>query len=101
MIDTEVLCDAGMMYFDARRSATYPTVEVRGADVGLDASAPVLLAALPPSLRTGMLATVGSRARSRAGCQPEVGELTLSADRPNSACEREQGGPAGCHPGGS
>ncbi|MCT4351787.1 glutamate--cysteine ligase [Streptomyces sp. Je 1-79] len=46
MIGTGVLRDEGMIYFDARLSATYPTVEVRVADVCLDASTPVLLAAL-------------------------------------------------------
>ncbi|WP_030760361.1 MULTISPECIES: glutamate--cysteine ligase [unclassified Streptomyces] len=46
MIDSGVLRDEGMIYFDARLSATYPTVEVRVADVCLDASTPVLLAAL-------------------------------------------------------
>ncbi|MFI5982375.1 glutamate--cysteine ligase [Streptomyces sp. NPDC051555] len=46
MIDTGVLCDEGMIYFEARLSATYPTVEVRVADVCLDAATPVLLAAL-------------------------------------------------------
>ncbi|MFF8268312.1 glutamate--cysteine ligase [Streptomyces sp. NPDC016562] len=46
MIDTGVLRDVGMIYFDARLSANYPTVEVRVADVCLDASTPVLLAAL-------------------------------------------------------
>ncbi|GGZ64184.1 putative glutamate--cysteine ligase 2 [Streptomyces subrutilus] len=46
MIDTGVLRDNGMIYFDARLSAAYPTVEVRVADVCLDASTPVLLAAL-------------------------------------------------------
>ncbi|MEU9146718.1 glutamate--cysteine ligase [Streptomyces sp. NPDC048349] len=46
MIDTGALRDEGMIYFDARLSATYPTVEVRVADVCLDASTPVLLAAL-------------------------------------------------------
>ncbi|MFD9722968.1 glutamate--cysteine ligase [Streptomyces sp. NPDC059072] len=46
MIETGVLRDEGMVYFDARLSATYPTVEVRVADVCLDASTPVLIAAL-------------------------------------------------------
>ncbi|MFG2772763.1 glutamate--cysteine ligase [Streptomyces sp. NPDC048350] len=46
MVGTGVLRDEGMIYFDARLSATYPTVEVRVADVCLDASTPVLLAAL-------------------------------------------------------
>ncbi|MFJ2060549.1 glutamate--cysteine ligase [Streptomyces sp. NPDC087908] len=46
MIETGVLRDEGMIYFDARLSSTYPTVEIRVADVCLDASTPVLLAAL-------------------------------------------------------
>ncbi|WP_030768176.1 glutamate--cysteine ligase [Streptomyces sp. NRRL F-2664] len=50
MVDTGVLRDEGMIYFDARLSANYPTVEVRVADVCLDASTPVLLAALARGL---------------------------------------------------
>ncbi|MGW7438220.1 glutamate--cysteine ligase [Streptomyces sp. NPDC054849] len=46
MVDSGVLRDKGMIWFDARLSASYPTVEVRVADVCLDASTPVLLAAL-------------------------------------------------------
>ncbi|MGW9372939.1 glutamate--cysteine ligase [Streptomyces xanthophaeus] len=46
MVDSGVLRDEGMIWFDARLSASYPTVEVRVADVCLDASTPVLLAAL-------------------------------------------------------
>ncbi|MEV7723708.1 glutamate--cysteine ligase [Streptomyces sp. NPDC087917] len=46
MVGTGVLRDEGMVYFDARLSATYPTVEVRVADVCLHATTPVLLAAL-------------------------------------------------------
>ncbi|QGZ52333.1 MULTISPECIES: glutamate--cysteine ligase [Streptomyces] len=46
MLGTEVLRDQGMVYFDARLSANYPTVEIRVADVCLDPSTPVLLAAL-------------------------------------------------------
>ncbi|MEU6313086.1 glutamate--cysteine ligase [Streptomyces sp. NPDC047014] len=46
MVDTGVLRDEGMIYFDARLSATYPTVEVRVADVCLEPTTPVLLAAL-------------------------------------------------------
>ncbi|EFL12907.1 carboxylate-amine ligase [Streptomyces sp. C] len=46
MIDTGVLRDEGMIYFDARLSANYPTVEVRVADVCLDPETTVLLAAL-------------------------------------------------------
>ncbi|MEU9039909.1 glutamate--cysteine ligase [Streptomyces sp. NPDC048352] len=46
MIGTGVLRDEGMIYFDARLSSSYPTVEVRVADVCLHATTPVLLAAL-------------------------------------------------------
>ncbi|OKK17255.1 carboxylate--amine ligase [Streptomyces sp. CB00455] len=46
MVDTGVLRDVGMIWFDARLSAKYPTVEIRVADVCLEASTPVLLAAL-------------------------------------------------------
>ena len=38
--------DAGMIYFDVRLSASYPTVEFRVADVGQEVSDSVLLAAL-------------------------------------------------------
>ncbi|MFC1231142.1 MULTISPECIES: glutamate--cysteine ligase [Streptomyces] len=50
MVETGVLRDEGMIYFDARLSASYPTVEIRVADVCLDASGPVLLAALARAL---------------------------------------------------
>ncbi|WP_428956940.1 glutamate--cysteine ligase [Streptomyces sp. cg35] len=46
MVATGVLRDEGMIYFDARLSAAHPTVEVRVADVCLDASTTVLLAIL-------------------------------------------------------
>ncbi|WP_330460916.1 glutamate--cysteine ligase [Streptomyces sp. NBC_00820] len=50
MLGTGVLQDEGMVYFDARLSASYPTVEIRVADVCLDARTPVLLAALVRAL---------------------------------------------------
>ncbi|MFB7254438.1 glutamate--cysteine ligase [Streptomyces nojiriensis] len=50
MVGSGVLRDTGMIWFDARLSASYPTVEVRVADVCLDASTPVLLAALVRAL---------------------------------------------------
>ncbi|WP_328727086.1 glutamate--cysteine ligase 2 [Streptomyces sp. NBC_00259] len=46
MVGTGVLRDEGMIYFDARLSHRYPTVEVRVADVCLDAGSTVLLAVL-------------------------------------------------------
>ena len=33
MVDSGVLLDDGMIYFDARISSRYPTVEIRVADV--------------------------------------------------------------------
>ncbi|MGW6983812.1 glutamate--cysteine ligase 2 [Streptomyces sp. NPDC054932] len=78
MVDTGVLRDKGMIYFDARLSATYPTVEVRVADVCLDAATPVLLAALIRGL-------VETAARAwRAGEPPDgvdTGLLRLAAWR--------------------
>jgi carboxylate-amine ligase len=46
MIDTETLLDSGMVYFDARLSQHYPTIEVRIADVCQHAEDAVLIAAL-------------------------------------------------------
>lgn len=46
MIGTGTLLDEGMVYFDARLSRRYPTVEVRVADVCLDVADAVLVAAL-------------------------------------------------------
>lgn len=46
LIGTGVLRDEGMVYFDARLSHRYPTVEVRIADVCLDPADTVLLATL-------------------------------------------------------
>ncbi|NXY95446.1 glutamate--cysteine ligase [Streptomyces sp. BR123] len=64
MVESGVLRDRAMIYFDARLSASYPTVEVRVADVCLHATTPVLLAALVRGL-------VETAARSwRAGEPP-------------------------------
>lgn len=46
MVATGVLMDKGMVYADARLSASYPTVEFRVADVCLDVGDAVLLAGL-------------------------------------------------------
>jgi glutamate---cysteine ligase / carboxylate-amine ligase len=46
LIATGVVLDRGMVYFDARLSAEYPTVELRVTDVCLDAGDAVLVAAL-------------------------------------------------------
>ncbi|MFD9434541.1 glutamate--cysteine ligase [Streptomyces sp. NPDC060002] len=46
MVATGTILDEGMVYFDARLSARYPTVEVRVADVCLHAETAVLIATL-------------------------------------------------------
>lgn len=46
MVETGVLLDEAMVYFDARLSARYPTVEFRVTDVCLDVRDAVLVAAL-------------------------------------------------------
>lgn len=50
LVATGVILDDGMIYFDARLSRQYPTVEVRVADVCLDAGDAVLQAALVRAL---------------------------------------------------
>jgi len=50
MIRTGAVMDTGMIYFDARASVRYPTVEVRIADVCLDPADAVLVAALTRAL---------------------------------------------------
>jgi carboxylate-amine ligase len=50
MVASRVLLDEDMVYFDARVSAHYPTVEIRVADVCSDARDAVLLAGLSRAL---------------------------------------------------
>ena len=46
MLATEVILDEGMLYFDARCSRRFPTVEIRVADICLDVRDAVLVASL-------------------------------------------------------
>ena len=46
MVESGVLVDEGMIYFDARLSRHYPTVEIRVADVCVDLEDTLLVAAL-------------------------------------------------------
>jgi carboxylate-amine ligase len=46
LIAADVILDEGMLYFDARRSHRYPTVEIRMPDVCLDVRDTILIAAL-------------------------------------------------------
>jgi carboxylate-amine ligase len=50
MVASGTLIDPGMVYFDARLSERYPTVEIRIADVCLRAEDAVLIAALARAL---------------------------------------------------
>ncbi|MGY6022935.1 glutamate--cysteine ligase 2 [Streptomyces spinosirectus] len=50
MVASGVILDEGMIYFDARLSQKYPTVEIRVADVCLHASAAVVIATLARGL---------------------------------------------------
>jgi carboxylate-amine ligase len=50
LLATDTLLDDGMLYFDARLSQRYPTVEIRVADVCLDVDDAVLVAALSRAL---------------------------------------------------
>ncbi|MER5883257.1 glutamate--cysteine ligase [Streptomyces sp. NPDC001941] len=71
MVATGVLRDRGMVYFDARLSHTYPTVEIRVADVCLDARDTVLIATLARGL-------VERAARdARTGRAPEEHPVSL------------------------
>ncbi|WP_457972553.1 glutamate--cysteine ligase [Arthrobacter sp. D1-17] len=50
LLSCNVLLDGAMVYFDARLSATYPTVEVRVPDVCLDADHAIAIAAVARAL---------------------------------------------------
>ncbi|MFF5259299.1 glutamate--cysteine ligase [Actinomadura viridis] len=88
LLDTGALLDEGMVYFDARLSRRYPTVEIRVADVCLRPGDTVLLAALaralvevaardwragraPDSVRTDLLRMAMWRA-SRSGMDEDL-----------------------------
>ncbi|MEV7106099.1 glutamate--cysteine ligase 2 [Streptomyces atroolivaceus] len=71
LVGTGVLRDEGMIYFDARLSHRYPTVEFRVADVCLDPADTVLLATLARGL-------VETAARAwRAGDPPDPAPVTV------------------------
>ncbi|MGI5168145.1 carboxylate-amine ligase [Spirillospora sp. CA-253888] len=88
LLETGALLDEGMVYFDARLSRHYPTVEIRVADVCLDADDTVLMAVLiralvdtaarewrtgepPDAVRTDLLKLAMWRA-SRSGIREEL-----------------------------
>lgn len=71
MIDTKTILDDGMVYFEARASARYPTVEVRVADVCMNSQDAVLLALLC----RGLVETAARAWRVDAPPQPARVEL--------------------------
>jgi carboxylate-amine ligase len=101
MVGSGVLLDEGMIYFDARLSRHYPTVEIRIGDVCLDANDAVMLAALvralvettarewqagkpPPAVPTEMLRLANWRASKSGLSEDLVHPMTL---RPAPATE--------------
>lgn len=60
LIDTGVILDTGMVYWDVRPSADFPTVEVRVADVPATAADTVLLATL---IRAAVITALDERDR--------------------------------------
>ena len=88
MLSSATVLDSGMVYFDARVSQQYPTVEIRVADVCLHPDDAVLLGALtralvdtaardwaagrpPPPIRTEVLRLAAWRA-GRSGLEAEL-----------------------------
>ncbi|WP_309134463.1 glutamate--cysteine ligase [Cellulomonas sp.] len=69
LIATGTVLDEGMVYFDARLSARWPTVEIRVPDVCLDVEDAVLVAALARAL-------VDTAARAWAAGEPAPGDPT-------------------------
>jgi len=78
MVNTGVLRDKGMVYFDARIAERYPTVEIRVSDVCLEASTATLLA----TLTRGLVETAAREWRAgRAPAEHTVDLLRLAAWR--------------------
>jgi glutamate---cysteine ligase / carboxylate-amine ligase len=71
MVATGTLLDAGMVYFDARLSEHYPTLEIRIADVCLHADDAVLIAGLSRAL----VETEALRWRAGAGAPHQRTEI--------------------------
>lgn len=70
LLDSGVLFDEGMVYFDARLARNHPTVEVRVADVCLRAEDAALIAVLVRALVES--ASWGWRAAASNGCWPSA-----------------------------
>ncbi len=72
LVDTGVICDAGMIYFDVRPSARYPTLEIRVADACPVLDDVVLIAALARAL-------VSTTAERASGEPPQIYPLMRAA----------------------
>lgn len=70
LVDSGVIADAGMIYFDAWPSARYPTIEVRIADGCPDLDDVVLLAALSRALVAVAAGASPDEARRGSGAVP-------------------------------
>jgi carboxylate-amine ligase len=80
LIHSGVISDAGMIYFDARLSARYPTVEIRVADACPSVDDAVLIAALARALvLTAAHADTGIDDDQRADILPESPQVLLRA----------------------
>jgi carboxylate-amine ligase len=75
-IESGAAMDIGMIYFDARLSARYPTVEIRVADVGQQVGDTVLVAALCRAL---VATALSSTAVDDSPSQPPASVLELRA----------------------
>jgi carboxylate-amine ligase len=102
LLSCNVLLDRGMIYFDARLSATYPTVEIRVPDVSTEPAHAVAVAAIaralvetaardwaeekpPPAVPAEMLRLASWRA-SRFGIDDDLIHPELNRPRPAEAC---------------
>ncbi len=75
MLDSGAVIDEGQIYWDARPSARYPTVEVRVCDVPATASDTVLLATL---IRAAVMTALTAIARGEAAPSLSDGALRLA-----------------------
>lgn len=73
LVDTGIILDRGMIYWDIRPSADFPTIEVRVADVPATVAETVLLATL---IRAAVMTALDERARGK-----DVGHLPPAALR--------------------
>jgi carboxylate-amine ligase len=75
LVSTGAILDQNMVYFDARLSPSYPTVEIRVADVCLDPDTATLLAALT----RGLVETAAREAADGVAPPPSHPELLRTA----------------------